>query len=456
MRRFARALLVSLLLLAGAASFQAAEPKFQDIKVRPGDTLWSIANKYLKDPQRWSVILKHNQMPTKELTVPLPGMTLRVPIVEIKESLRAAKLVLARNRVLLRKEDSPSWNKTDKGRELFNGDGLRTLAKSWARVEFFSGAPLSLEPNSMAILKSPKKADHDLELKRGTIHTTQARVVTPSARILPKGKGTKYTAKVLDDLSTRVQVLKGAADVQDVKGIKTVEVKAGFYTDVSLDRLPNVPVKIPKAQLASANMADGLSANAGGAAGVPVRTGGLQATAGLRALAMDIQNLSVGIPVAAYQVQISKSRTFRKVVYEERFDAYDQIDLSRSGLPKGQYWVRVAVVDLLGDVGKYAVPRKWSSGQSDQFQSLAFQGAVEITRPAQEEVKVRVPRYRIMGQAQADLTVRINGDRVRMDEDGNFSYEVSLKRGVNGFRIEASDLRGNETTVIRRIIREER
>ncbi|MEQ1920413.1 MAG: LysM peptidoglycan-binding domain-containing protein, partial [Elusimicrobiota bacterium] len=60
------------------------EQDFQLVVVKPGDTMWAIANKYLKDPARWDEILKHNQLPTKDPTVALPGMTLRVPVRLIK------------------------------------------------------------------------------------------------------------------------------------------------------------------------------------------------------------------------------------------------------------------------------------------------------------------------------------------------------------------------------------
>ncbi|MEK7746743.1 MAG: LysM domain-containing protein, partial [Elusimicrobiota bacterium] len=41
-------------LLAGAGGAWAEE--MQEVVVKPGDTLWSISQKYLKDPTHWNVI----------------------------------------------------------------------------------------------------------------------------------------------------------------------------------------------------------------------------------------------------------------------------------------------------------------------------------------------------------------------------------------------------------------
>ena len=64
------------LLLANLAGTPSAEEIFQQITIQPGDTMWSIANKYLKDPHRWPDIVKYNQLPTSDPTVDLT----RVPL----------------------------------------------------------------------------------------------------------------------------------------------------------------------------------------------------------------------------------------------------------------------------------------------------------------------------------------------------------------------------------------
>lgn len=449
-----RSLLAAALLAAFMAAPRpaaAAPDKTQSIKVMPGDTLWSLSQKYLKDPKRWNVILKHNSLPTSDPTVALPGMTLKVPTEELKEKYQAATLLDMERSVSFREVESPSWNPAAKKMELFEDWGLRTQESSWARVTFANGGLLKLDANSMAILKSPKKSDYELELKRGVIHTTVARVVTPSARIVPKGGDTKYSARILDDLSTRVQVYKGAADVQDLKGKKNVEVKAGFYTDVALDRAPATPTKMPNVDLAMTPEVRGLDGRSD--AVVKLRTGAPSAP-GAGSLGADLAALSVGVPVAAYRVQISRTLDFAKPVFQKNFDSGEAIDLAQAGLKDGAYFVRARIIDLLGEEGKWSAPKPYRPGGDDDIQSLAFSGSLEVTRPEEEEVRVKASRYRIMGRASRDLTVLINGERVIKDSEGSFSTEVLLKTGPNNFRIEGSDVGGNDKVIIRKIVYE--
>jgi len=428
--------------------------EFQTITVRPGDTLWAIADKYLKNPKRWNVILKYNKLPTQDLTVALPGMKLRIPKKEIKEDLRAATLVEVKRKVSYRKRNKPQWKPAKQGKLLFNGDGLKTREKSSARVEFFGGSQLSITPNSMVILRSPHKADHSLLLKRGTVLANFVRVRTPSALVIPKDRNTKFTAKVSEDLSTRVQVYKGTAEVKDLEGKKSVSVKAGFFTDIKLDQLPTVPGKIPNLNIALNAEIDELSEGEVESL-VHVRRGEVPSLRSpVKGLRAELRGLAVGMPVSAYHLQVSKSRRFSKIAFDRTYDAYASIDLKQARLVEGKYWVRVAAIDLLGKKGTFSRPYKYEVGKEEEFMTLESQALFKVMRPESDVETVRLPAYRIMGQAGKDLEVRINGDRVRTDEDGFFSQEFFLKAGPNNFRIEATDLRSNDLVITRKVIYE--
>src|SRR5690348_9027519 len=99
------------------------------------------------------------------------------------------------NRVLCRRKATADWKEAEGQMELFRGDSLRTLDSSKAKVKFLNADLLSLDPNSLAIIK-PMREDYDVELKTGGLFVGKSRVVTASARITPKTSDTQYSARV--------------------------------------------------------------------------------------------------------------------------------------------------------------------------------------------------------------------------------------------------------------------
>ncbi|MBI4347724.1 MAG: LysM peptidoglycan-binding domain-containing protein [Elusimicrobia bacterium] len=456
------ALLCFCVVLAAAAQ----DKRFQTITVKPGDTLWAIAQTYLKDPTRWNELLKHNKLPSADPTVALPGMTLKVPVSLIKESMLAATMVELINQVETRRRETADWKDASARMQLYKDDGVRTFAASRARVVFVTGDSLNVDENSMAILK-PKGKDADLELLRGEIHGSQSRVVTSSARITPKAKGTRFSAKVRDDLSTLVQVYTGVAAVEGSG--TTLDVKAGFSTEVAADRPPTLPVKLPDTPEVKARALGGDIFSAkllappgaqtaalpggGGGAPVPKWKGAAGRARDMDDITFDVKELSIGLPVSAYLVQVARTPDFSRVAAEKVFEADEKIELSRM-IPPGRYWVRVALVDLLGSQGRFSDARQYVVGDKGATLALEedrFKGNIEIVRPAEKEDYVRIPKYRIMGRADMELAVTINGRRVRRDESGNFSLDVLLKEGGNSFKIMAQDARGRAKELVRNI-----
>lgn len=380
------ALAGALLWLCAAAG--AAE-ELQTIIVKPGDTLWSISNTYLKDPKKWNEILKYNKLPAADPSIALPGMPLKVPVNLIKEQYRAAKLVYFINDVMTRRSGGADWAAVAGGMDLFKGDTLRTRVDARADVKFYTGEVLNLFPNSIAVLRPPADKNTDVRLMAGEMRGLRSRVVTPSSRITPKTKDTEFGAKIREDLTTVVQVFKGKADVE--AGGKTVEVPAGFASEVKLDMQPSQPVKLPElprlaegSQTALANGSATQFKNDGGvvslAMGKPVKTGNAnvkmpdaKAGVGTGAKVPDLNDknldaaemikmLSAANPVRGYHLQVSKDQAFGTMALNKTYDAFDKIDLNAM-LPPGDYYMRVALVDLLGFEGKFSAPRPIKVGR---------------------------------------------------------------------------------------------
>lgn len=384
-------LVVGLLLLlpgaARAAQSSGSPAELQTIVVKPGDTLWSISNTYLKDPKKWNVLLKYNKLPSSDPSLALPGMPLRVPTTLLKEEYRAAKLVYSLNEVLFRRTGVTDWKGVDMKMDLFKNDTLRTMAEARADVKFYTGEILNLFPNSIAVLRPPGKKNVDVELLAGELRSVKSRVITASARITPKTRDTEFGAKLKDDLTTLVQVTKGKVDVE-AQG-KTVEVLEGFASEVKMDMPPSQPVKLPPLPQFEQGSVTALSTTGG----PQLRTdGGVVSLANMKTTsrpagpavklpdgqlpkdipAADISGkgidtseivklLSVGNPIQSYHLQVSKDQAFTTTVLNKEYDAFDKIDLNEI-LPPGNYYMRIALVDLLGFEGKFSAPRPLKVG----------------------------------------------------------------------------------------------
>ncbi|MGD9643249.1 MAG: LysM peptidoglycan-binding domain-containing protein [Elusimicrobiales bacterium] len=371
-------LILGLLALLGPSWAGAAE-ELQTIIVRPGDTLWSLSNTYLKDPKRWNELLKHNRLPSSDPSIALPGMALKVPVSLLKEQYRAAKLIYFINEVLLRPSGGADWKNVSASMDLFKADTLRTRAGARADVKFYTGEILNLYPNSIAVLRPPGDKDTDVRLMAGEMRGLRSRVVTASARITPKTKDTEFGAKIKDDLTTLVQVYKGKADVE--AGGKTVEVLEGFASEVRMDMPPSNPVKLPKlpdfdasrTQLASGGKTPQLTTSGGvvslnmgkpvkqpAGADLPKADPGGAKVPDLNDKALDaaeiVKLISVGNPVQSYHLQVSREQTFASTVLDKNYDSFEDINLNNL-LPPGNYYMRVALIDLLGFEGKFSAPR---------------------------------------------------------------------------------------------------
>ncbi len=449
-----------LVLAAAAARAEIDAPSFQNVVVRQGDTLWGIANTYLKDPSKWDQILKYNRLPSSDPTVALPGMTLKVPIQLIKENLRAAHLIYMVNRVLFRRKETADWKGSSEGMELFRGDSLRTLDASKARVKFLNEDLLSLDPNSLAIIK-PMHEDYDVELKTGGIFVGRSRVVTASARITPKTRDTQYSAKVKPDLSTTVEVYTGVANVEG-QG-KSVDVTAGMATEVKLGLAPNVPTKIAdlpdfeaRAQdFNGESMAGKARVRIADGAALPTGAGADQVNSALDAnnLKGAVTELSVGLPISGYRVQASQSRNFEKIVLDKVFDPDAKIDLTYENVSAGVYWFRISLIDLLGTEQPFSAPKLYTVGLGKQLKAEGpdLKSSFVVSKPAGDE-NVSSNIYRVVGRVtEENMTVAVNGKPARIDENGNFAVDVKLNDGPNILSISITDAKGNADTITRKV-----
>lgn len=83
-----------------------------------------------------------------------------------------------------------------------------------------------------------------------------------------------------------------------------------------------------------------------------------------------------------------------------------------------------------------------------QYFSILSAPKLEIISP-ENDLQTAVPKVQIQGKTEKNSTVSVNGEFAAVDENGNFSKEVSLKEGKNTITIIASKKLSPKTEVSR-------
>lgn len=330
-----RCALLSCLLAAAAA---AAAQEFQDVTVKPGETLWEISQRYLDDPARWDEIVRHNPKLAGDPTAALPGMILRVPIKLLKATLRAAVLSYVEGEILYKAKEKNKWVKARKGLALFPGDALKTREWSRARIMFPHGSVLNLDSRSEALIQ-PVEGGPDLALLQGTLKARHLKLSAGGVAVAPQSEETIYEVTALEGAPVKVQVFSGSTTVA-ANGVVTT-VSSGLETEVPAGGEPREPRPLPEplASLARRSMEKE------------------SVTTDLGLFTLDLDALETGAALSGFRVQLARTPDFSEIVLARTFDPEERIDLGGS-VDSGVYYWRAAPIDLLGKTGKFSAPKR--------------------------------------------------------------------------------------------------
>jgi len=417
----------------------------QEIVVRDGDTLWSVANYYLKDPRLWPEILKFNSLPSSDPNVILPGMKLRVPILLIKENLRAAHLVYLLNDVRYRRRTEAEWKAAWDNMELNNEDGLRTLQLSRARVKFSSGEILALEENSFIILRPDKKRE-EIDLLSGGVRASRTKVLAAGSmvnpRIEPRGPAPDFRTKVKEDKTTLVEVYEGIVDVE-AQG-KTVTLTRGFGTEVKFSQPPSLPHALPPQpdmKMEDLSQIPGTNLTTSGKVTSSTLQLSIKAPASAAASGKgqdESQSRMIGQIITKYHLQFSTSSSFGAMVLDEvdRLSERVNIDFKKYKLPDGTYYYRFAYMDELGFEGQFSAPI--------QFIIDSTPPELNVTTPENEQ-EVYDEFVSLEGLSEPQINLKVNDKKVEVDAAGKFATSIMPKDGPNLITLIAQDKAGNVT-----------
>ncbi len=433
-----------MLFLAHRPNFSWAREILQEIVVQPGDTLWSIANKYLKDPKRWNEIVNYNELPTADPTLALPGTKIKVPIQLIKEEFRNAELIRLVPEVKVKPKNGSDWKSAKPNMTLNYEDSLRTLKGGQAQVKFPSKEIVQINENSYVILK-PEKILQEIQLLEGDIRASKAKVILPQGTVIrPKGSYSDYQARVREDNTEVVFVYKGKVDVT-AKG-KTVTVPEGYGTEVKKFSTPDVPKPLPSfpdfnpAELTSEAPTAPRSQNGQGARSLsapqinddPTRKQG-------KAKAVVSEKI-----LANYHVQLAANEKFEKVIFEDIQPTGKVFDIKKKAIPDGTYFMRVAFIDALGARGSFSSPTQIIK---DNVPPLIN----NLTPEDGAHFEGEEYYCDVIGTVEGAAYISVNDEVIFISATGRFSKFVTLHDGMNVIRIVARDVMGNETIKERKV-----
>ena len=322
----------------GTAPKAEAKPRLKPYVVLPGDSCWSIAEKFFGDGERYTVIHEHNDLGPMPHVLQ-PGLRLNLPA-DVPGP--AARVDWVHRRVRARPAWAVDWRGAKPAMPLWQRHRVATGDGSSAVLLFVDRSKLRMRENALVVIygkqaasavQAQERAGTEVALERGTLRSGLARmdaaaeltVRTPSASVgLQPGQA---QVGVDDKATTRVSVFSGRARVR-AQG-KEVAVPANHGTTVLKGRRPQRPRRLPPAPPWS-----------GG--GAPVAKVVLQdAQATLEASWEPVKG------ARAYHVELARDEAFQHVEVDAEVPA-DTHAFRAEGLSAGTRYLRVATVDRGG------------------------------------------------------------------------------------------------------------
>jgi hypothetical protein len=322
----------SVLLLAVLASATPISGRAQDVAYRTqrGDTLIGISQRLLERPRDWTRLRSVNRI-ANPYRMPT-GATLRIPA----SLLRREPVPATVSQVV--GEASADGRALKIGERIEQRSELATGDDGYLTIELVDGTRLTLQPRSRLHLEALQRraavaaAESRLRLRQGRIDALVPNVhhrgavqqlKTPGAVI--SIRGTRYRAAAEDDSIARVEVTEGTVEVAAARSAQRA-VTAGFGLVARAEQ----PLPPPQPLLAAPDL--------GGLAPLYERV-----TFELRFAPL--------AGARGYRVQLAEDADFRLIRGERVVEA----PLAKfSGLPDGDYRVRVRGIDRLGLEGQDA------------------------------------------------------------------------------------------------------
>lgn len=326
-----------------------------------GDTLYTVAQKYLQEIDDWRVIAHINRVPAPRQLK--PGTMLRLPVALLRREPLAARVVATSGNATYAIGNAPPLPLVP-GVSLSEGDSIATGKTGFATIEFDDGSHVSLAPETVVTLATLTRtllgeaSERRLELRGGEVESEVTHAKRPrdrfeirAAPIVAGVRGTHFRVNGGAQTSA-VEVLDG-----------TVAVAAAAAPATSSQRDDTLGAPSAGAQLVPAGF--GSLTRAGRAVGTPVallpapelvHPGRIQDGAEVDFELVALQR------ARQYRVEIARDAGMLDRLKETRIEARGEAPHASLGeLPDGNYFVRVSAIDDTGLEGMarvYALERR--------------------------------------------------------------------------------------------------
>lgn len=219
--------------------------------VRPGDNLWDLSQRYLKDVNLWKPLQDLNAVADPE-QLP-PGQRLRIPMDWLVLQPSQARLIAVSGPVEVLSKGATAALAPTPGQKLFSGDKVTTGVGGSATLELLDGSRLLVEPNSQLRMDNLKEyrgtgitatqvrldeGRMDTQVKRLPGTAPRFQIATPAATTTVRG--TQYRVAMdpeRDQAST--EVLKGQVGVSNRQRSRLLRAGYGAVTEVG--KPPSAP-----------------------------------------------------------------------------------------------------------------------------------------------------------------------------------------------------------------------
>ena len=324
---------IGLLLLLGFLASLAAGVAAADwtYRVRPGDTVWDLAGKYVRNDVPWQRLQSYNRI-ADPYHLP-PGSLMRFPVAWLKQQPAKARVIGVHGGATVVDASGRRSNVTE-GMRLGIGATLHTSADASLTLQFADGSRLLLEANSelkldkLSAYGATGMADTRLRLPKGRasnevqpLHGPDSHYIIQTPDIMSSVRGTRFRVSS-DSGKSQVEVTEGHVKV------------AGAGNQVML------------------NPDQGTISGPSGAPGAPLVLLPQPSPVVLDAAKRPMLLRWPAVPGAQrYRVQVGATRAFLYLLHDRVVaDTQDAL----GDLPDGDYGIRVRAIDAQGIEGRDA------------------------------------------------------------------------------------------------------